>query len=279
MTAGTSLLPPDTAVGRVALRVDDLDRLVDFYTSVVGLAVLARTDDQATLGAGGRPLLELVRGPDAHPRSREEAGLFHTAFRVPDRAALGAALSRVETSWQLTGASDHRVSEALYLWDPEDNGIEIYRDFPREEWPTADGRVGMDTLPLERDALRAESSGDDALPDGADVGHVHLEVTDLDAARAFYEDTLGLGVRAEWTGAAFLAAGDYHHHVGLNVWSGRTAPAAGRGLDWFELVVPADALAAVRDRVAEAGIAVTETAEGILVRDPDRLAVRISVGE
>ena len=126
---------------------------------------------------------------------------------MPTRAALGDALDRVESNWRLTGASDHRVSEALYLHDPEDNGVYVYRDRPREEWPTGDGRVAMDTLALDFDTLREAATGAGGAPDRTDVGHVHLEATDLSAARAFYVDALGLDVRQEWDGALFAAAG------------------------------------------------------------------------
>jgi catechol 2,3-dioxygenase len=268
VTGNASTLPAETAVGRVALRAADVDRLVDFYRSVVGLDVRCRNADCTTLGAGGTALLELHAAPDAPSRGERAAGLFHAAFRVPTRAALGDALDCVESNWRLTGASDHRVSEALYLRDPEDNGVEVYRDRPRQEWPTRDGRVAMDTLPLDLDTLR--EAGDCApLPDGTDVGHVHLEVTDLSAARAFYVDALGLDVRQEWDGALFAAAGGYHHHVGLNTWNGRSAAAAGRGLDWFELRVPEPAVAAIRERLADSGPDVRGTGEGLAVADPD----------
>ena len=269
-------LPADTTVGRVALTVADLDSVVDFYTSVVGLAILTESDDRAVLGAGGRALLVLECDPDAPDRPREAAGLFHTAFRVPDRTALADALARIDSAWDLSGASDHRVSEALYLWDPEGNGVEIYRDRPREEWPTADGRVQMETLGLNLEALREEAAGAEDVPAETDIGHVHLEVTSLAEARAFYVDRLGLGVRQEWQGALFVAAGEYHHHVGLNRWNGRSKPAAGRGLAWFELCVPdEETLALARTRLADSGIAVTDTDDGIGVSDPDGIGVRL----
>jgi len=188
-------LPASTRVGRVALTATDVDELAAFYRDVVGLAVISRTADRATLGAGDTSLLELREDASAQPRPASAAGLFHTAFRVPDRGALGDALDRVRDRWRLTGASDHRVSEALYLRDPEGNGVEIYRDRPRDEWPTTDGRVEMTTAPLDLDALAADASGADAAPAGTDVGHVHLEVTDLDESREFYVDALGLRLR------------------------------------------------------------------------------------
>jgi catechol 2,3-dioxygenase len=282
MTDNEGTLSPETAVGRTALVVNDLDPVVGFYRDVVGLAVRYREGGRATLGAGGDPLLELTEDPDTPERSRRSAGLFHTAFRVPSRAALGDAVERIEHRWELTGASDHHVSEALYLDDPEGNGVEVYRDRPRAEWPTDDdGRVEMDTLPLDLEALADEAAGEDAAPPGTDVGHVHLEVTDLVAARRFYAGTLGMNVRQEWgSQALFVAAGDYHHHVGLNTWNRRSEPRTGRGLEWFELVLPdGTALGAARERFVDGGVevAVVEgdgTDDGFEVRDPDGISVR-----
>lgn len=276
----TDSLPAEAAVGRVALTVTDIAEVADFYRSVVGLDILSEREDRAVLGAGDRPLLVLEGDPESSERPREAAGLFHTAFRVPDREALADALERVEDEWTLAGASDHRVSEALYLWDPEDNGVEIYCDRPREEWPITEGRVQMDTLPLDQEALGEVASGADGVPADTDVGHVHLEVTSLDDARSFYVDALGMGVRQEWNGALFVAAGDYHHHVGLNTWNGRSDPASGRGLAWVELTVPDDdALAVTRERLAGAGVAVTDTNDGFAVSDPDGIGVRVTTAE
>ena len=273
-------LPPDTHVGRVTLRVNDLDRLVHFYEVVVGLQVHERTDDRATMGAGGDALLELVSDSDAPERGLEETGLFHTAVLVPDRAALGAALERIADRWLVDGASDHLVSEALYLVDPEDNGIEIYRDKPREAWPTtAEGTVEMDTLPLDLDDLAAESDGAARAPSETTVGHVHLEVSSVAAAREFYVETLGFGVRDDWgADALFVAAGDYHHHLGLNTWHGCTEPRTGRGLDEWELVVPDEpTLADVRERLVDRELAFEEAGGDLLVADPDGITVRVRV--
>jgi len=273
-----SQIVPETArVGRTALTVTDLDETVDFYRDVVGLAVLTRTETEATLGVDGTPLLVLERDADAPPRSRGQAGLFHNAFRVPTRAALGAALERIRDRWQLDGASDHDVSEALYLTDPEDNGVEIYADRPREEWPRADdGTVEMGTAPLDLDALAAESDRATAVPAGTTVGHVHLEASSLDAARAFYVDALGLGVQVASSQALFLAAGDYHHHLGVNAWNGRSEPAGRRGLAWFEFVVPdEETLTTVRRRLDGSEIATSERADGIELTGPDGIPVRI----
>ncbi|GAB6861855.1 VOC family protein [Haloplanus litoreus] len=258
-------------IGRVALRVADLDRMVEFYERAVGLERRAQNDERAVLGAGDGPLLVLLAAPDTPARDPAAAGLFHTAFRVPSRAALGDALDRVETAWRLDGASDHHVSEALYLSDPEGNGIELYRDRPQADWPTtADGRVEMDTLPLALDPLREAAAGTDRCPPGTDIGHVHLEVSSLAAARAWYVDGLGLDIRQSMPAALFLADGDYHHHVGLNTWNGRSAPTGGRGLAWFELFL-AESTAAVRERLGGG----TTAARGVDATDPDGVEVRV----
>ena len=292
-------LPAETRIGRAALRVADLDETTAFYRDVVGLAVLDRDDERATLGAGETPLLVLERDADRPARGRSDAGLFHTAFGVPSRPALGKALSRVRDRWRLDGASDHPVSEALYLDDPEGNGVEIYRDRPREEWPTdPDGtpRMATDSLDVEGVAAAAAGEGEeggadsaalvDRAPPGTDVGHVQLETTSLAAFEAVYVDGFGFGVGESGPDVRFVAAGGYHHHLAANTWRGRTAPAAGRGLAWFEVVVPdAAALDAVRDRldaVAEEGsveLAIAEHGNGLAVTDADGIEVRVRAAE
>lgn len=283
MTADGSL-PTTTQIGRVALRVADLDRELEFYRDVVGLDVRRHERDAATLGAGDEPLLELIAAPDAPPRGDDETGLFHTAFRVPSRGGLADVLHRVQKRWRLDGASDHLVSEALYFRDPEDNGIEVYWDRPREEWPIEDdGTVAMDTLPLDRSDLDGESTGAVTVPDGTTVGHVHLEVSTLEAAEKFYVDELGMRVRARYGNeATFVAAGDYHHHVGLNTWNGRTAPLTGRGrgIDWFELVVPTrESLIAILDRLDDRQVEVTDGRSRAVVDDPDGIELKLRTAE
>jgi len=278
-------LPADTGVGRVALRVNDPAAVADFYCEVVGLetGIDDASRDRRVLGVDGDPLLELHADPAAPERPRLATGLFHLAIRVPSRPALGAALARVEDRWSLDGASDHLVSEALYLSDPEDNGVEIYRDRPRSDWPEGpDGRVGMETRVLDLPDLRAaREDGIEGVPAGTDVGHVHLEVSSIAAAREFYVDALGLGVRQTYGDEAlFLAAGDYHHHVGVNVWNGRRDRPSGRGLEWFELWLPTDdALAEVGDRLERGGHDPTPIDGGIAVEDPAGIVLRIRSGE
>jgi len=278
------LLPAGTRVGRVVLAVSDLDAHTDFFERVVGLTIHDRSNGRALLatGTGGSESLLELHASDAPDRGDDETGLFHVAFRVPDRAALGAALERIEARWLLDGVSDHLVSEALYLRDPEGNGIEIYRDRKREAWPRDDdGTLEIASYRLDLDALRSASTGAATVPDGTDVGHVHLEVSSIAAARAVYVDALGFSVRDTWARngtveALFVAAGDYHHHVGLNTWNDRTKPSTGRGLKWVELLVPdADTLDAVERRLANADTDHARQGETVRMRDADDIAFRL----
>jgi len=272
-------LPQETRIGRTALRVGDLEEMTRFYRDVVGLSVLRTSATTSVLGVDDTPLLVLEGAEDALERHRSGAGLYHNAFRVPSRAALGDALGRIREQWQLGGASDHWVSEALYLTDPEGNGIEIYRDYPRDEWPISDdGSVRISTEPLDLASIETAAGGGSRLPSGTDVGHVHLEVSSLDAFRDFYVDTLGFEVQTTVPAASFVSAGGYHHHLGANTWHHRTTPSDGRGLSWFEVVVPEpSALDAVRERFAAREIPVTETGDGIEITDPDGIKVRLQV--
>ena len=272
-------LPRGTRIGRTALRVTDLEEMTEFYRAVVGLDVLRSSDATAVLGSDDAPLLVLEEDADALKRHRSGAGLYHNAFRVPSREALGAALGRIREHWQLGGAADHWVSEALYLTDPEGNGIEIYRDYPREEWPIADdGSVRISTEPLDLSSIEAAATGGNQVPPGTDVGHVHLEVSSMDAFRDFYVDTLGFEVQTTLPAASFVSAAGYHHHIGANTWHHRTTPSDGRGLSWFEVVVPdSSTLDAVRERFAAREIPVTEINDGIEVTDPDGIEIRLQV--
>jgi catechol 2,3-dioxygenase len=268
-------LPRDTRIGRAALLVSDVEETTGFYRDVVGLRVLRRSDTSSTLGVADTPLLVLEGDGDAR-RHSAAAGLFHNAFRVPSRDALGDALARIRDHWQLGGASDHGVSEALYLTDPEGNGVEIYRDYPRADWPRGDdGRIRMGTRALDLEPVDAAGAGEPGAPAGTDVGHVHLEVTSLASFGEFYVDTVGFAVQADVPAARFVAAGGYHHHVGANTWNRRSRPADGRGLSWFEVVLPGTApLDALRERVAASQYPVAETDDGISVTGPDGIEVR-----
>lgn len=269
-------LPSETRLGRTALRVADLAEMTTFYRDVVGLGVQHWGETTAVLGAGDTPLLVLEEATELPPRPDASAGLYHNAFRVPTRAALGDALQRIRAHAELTGASDHLVSEALYLSDPEHNGVEVYRDFPRDEWPTsADGTIELSTEPLDLDTLAAAAVGDDRAPPATDLGHVHLEVTSLDAFRSVYVERLGFEEQTTMPAASFVSAGGYHHHIGANTWQRRTEPASGRGLAWVEVVLPNRGdLTALRDRLAGSQCEVADSNDGITMGDPDEIALR-----
>jgi catechol 2,3-dioxygenase len=270
-------LPADTTLGPVALTVADLERSVAYWRDEIGLEVQDRAGGRATLGVPGSALLELVEVPGAPPADGY-SGLFHVALLVPERADLArwlahAARDRV----QLTGASDHDVSEALYLRDPDHHGIEIYADRPRALW---EGEVGqrLTTMPLDVDALLAvlddpASEPFDGLPAGTRIGHVHLRVADVPEAIGFYRDVLGFDLMASLGAqAAFLAAGGYHHHIGANTWESRgrpPAPAGAATLRHATIVLPtaADRDAAV-ERARAGGAPVEDGEDGTLVRDP-----------
>ena len=264
-----------TALGAIRLTVADLDRAQSFYERTIGLTTLDRSNGVARLGTEAGPLLELAGEPEAPPRPRGTTGLFHLALLVPTRADLATALRRVaESGWSFTGASDHLVSEALYLYDPEGNGIEIYRDRPRAEWRYVDGNLQMATEPLDLDGVMGElpaGGSPGPIAAGTRLGHAHLNVADIAAAEAFYGGVLGFDVTARgYPGALFLSAGGYHHHVGVNTWAGGDAPPReSRGLRWFEVVLPStEELAAAMNRIEAAGIETEEGEHGIHVRDP-----------
>ncbi|SEH55861.1 catechol 2,3-dioxygenase [Halopenitus malekzadehii] len=275
-SANSDTLPQGTRIGRTALRVGDLEEMSQFYRDVVGLSVLRTADTTSVLGVDDTPLLVLEGTEDTLQRHRSAAGLYHNAFRVPSRAALGDALARIRDQWQLGGASDHWVSEALYLTDPEGNSIEIYRDYPREDWPIADdGRVRISTEPLDLASIKSAATGGNQAPSGTDVGHVHLEVSSLDAFRGFYVDTLGFEVQTTVPAASFVSAGGYHHHIGANTWNHRSKPVGGRGLSWFEVVLPeTEALDVIRERISDSQYTVTARDNGIAVTGPDEIEVR-----
>ncbi|MFN7103070.1 MAG: VOC family protein [Pseudorhizobium sp.] len=214
-------------VEHVQLVVADLDQMSAYYQSVIGLRVIDRSRSGQVLGAGGRALLTLLHRPDAGRAPRTAAGLFHTAFLVPGRAELAHWLAHAAaTGVRLDGASDHLVSEALYLTDPEGNGIEIYHDRPPEEWPyNPDGTVAMatDRLDLRELLAYAPQTAWDGMADGTAIGHIHLQVGDVAQAEAFYGGVMGLTVMARYPGASFLASGGYHHHIAANIWNSRGA--------------------------------------------------------
>ena len=311
----TYRLPDNVHFGAVRLRVADLDRSLEFYVDTLGFRPVHQEAGEAPLAGEGEPerpgagedaasetpearqaarstareaslsatgelpaQVHLVERPGARPRPRGTAGLYHFAVLVPSRKDLARVLVHLrERGWPLQGASDHAVSEALYLADPDGNGIEIYVDRPRESWPRQDGEIAMTTLPIDLRGLLAELPAEpepwSGLAAGTTIGHIHLHEPSLAAAERFYHATLGFDVvTRRYPGALFLAAGGYHHHVGTNIWAGEGAPPTpedAAGLVDYELVVP-DAADRTRllDHLRETGVEPVQTPAGFRVRDP-----------
>ncbi len=277
-------LPHSITLGCVKLQVSSLERSLTFYREVVGLEVGQRTDARAFLTCGGdlNPLVELHEHPGATPaRSHSRLGLYHFAFRVPDRAALGCFIRHVAGRRVRVGMADHRVSEALYLSDPDGLGIEVYADRPREQWEHRDGQLVMSTDPLDVENLLSHT-GDNAfvgMPSGTVVGHVHLHVGDLGQASRFYHDGLGFD-KVVWAypGALFLSAGGYHHHVGVNTWASHAPPAGpddARLLAWRIVFSGAEDAESAAENIRSAGHAVNVVAGHFRVEDPWGTAVEL----
>jgi catechol 2,3-dioxygenase len=270
-----SILPAGSRVSELALTVADLEGETGFYERTLGLEVVGRGEREVRMGVGGNTIVRLTHDPKARA-VRGTARLYHFAILFPTRGDLAQALVRlVETRWPIDGASDHLVSEAIYLSDPERNGIELYRDRPREEWPTADGQIQMATLPLDLRGLVADANGKGAPgpPAGTVLGHIHLQVNDLPAAERFYAEVVGLELTARYGDAAsFLAAGGYHHHVGVNVWGTKGAPPAPEGalgLRWYRLSLPGrEALLELRGRLDEWAVPYEMENGELRFRDP-----------
>src|SRR5215217_4829596 len=273
----TATIAPATTVGAVELTVADLDRSVDYYTLAIGLKLLSRDSGVARLGSpDGLELLVLVEEPGAQP-VRGHSGLFHFALLLPSQQDLArwlvhAAGARVP----LSGMSDHLVSEAIYLRDPDWHGIEIYRDRPRAEWEREGEFVRMATIPLDIPAVLSALEDDELdferIPPGTTMGHVHLQVADIPSAEQFYTEVLGFDVQARYgTQATFVSAGGYHHHLGANTWNSRGAAPAPEGsaaLRHATVLIPDDSeLERIAARVA--GAAATADG-GIYVRDPSQ---------
>jgi catechol 2,3-dioxygenase len=281
-SATTATLPATVRLGAVHLTVTDLDRSARFYEEAIGLEAHRRDGREAALGAGGRDLVVLVEEPEARPAGRH-AGLYHFALLNPSRLELARAAQRlIATGTPISGASDHGVSEAIYLPDPDGNGIELAADRPRERWgdlsdPTAlGGPTPLDLhgllAPVDGSEVQASASGELA------VGHLHLHVGDIERALGFWRDLIGFEVMTRFSSAAFISAGGYHHHLGLNTWRGEGVPPAPDGTvglrHWTIVLEQPAQVAEVRERLAR-GAEVEELPGGFLTRDPYGNPVRL----
>jgi catechol 2,3-dioxygenase len=282
----SELIAPATRIGAVHLVTATLEQQIDFYHTALGMKILQQSDLAASLGAADRPLIILTEVPGAK-RVRRATGLYHLAVRVPSRLELARTLAHLaDTDAAFEGMANHGVSESLYLHDADKNGIEIYCDRPMDSWPRgAQGQLKMDTLPLDLDNLMDELAANDHPWDGlhpqTDIGHVHLHVSQLNDAQQFYQQVLGLTLTQHMaSGVAFLAAGAYHHQVGINTWLGAGTPPPppnSIGLRWFELCLPNQTERnKVAERVRAAGLLLEDTVGGLLVRDPSRNGVLLT---
>lgn len=285
----THSIYPGTSIGTVHLKVADLQRSILFYRDIIGLKVLRQEADAAELTADGkRPLLALRQIAGARTmRKRTTSGLYHFAILVPDRQSLGLSLRRLLENRIRIGSSDHLVSEALYLDDPDGNGIEIYADRPRDQWKhQSNGDIAMAVDPLDLDDLlkQAENLPWTGLHPATTIGHIHLHVADLNRTWEFYGGVLGFDLVARMGDAAlFISAGGYHHHIGLNVWAGEGAPTPPEdavGLSYYDIVIPdRQELEATIDRLRHAGITVGEHDSGWMFKDPSGIGIRLTAGE
>jgi catechol 2,3-dioxygenase len=221
----TFIIDPHTVIGWLTLAVRDLEHMSQFYRNVIGLNELTRRDRQIDLGVNGDVLVKLQSIPDGkrHPHS---PGLFHMAIRLPGRRELAQWFNHLlQAQYPLDGAGDHLVSEALYLTDPEGNGIEMYYDRPPERWESDENGIKMDTLAVDLKSLQADAPDQpfNQLPAGTTLGHIHLQVNNVEKAVEFYRDVMGFQLMAQWPGAGFLSAGGYHHHIGVNMWNSKNA--------------------------------------------------------
>ncbi len=278
-------LPDGFRFGPAALRVSDPGRALDFYVNKIGLVMRQREEGFALLGTDAEEVLRLDFHPGIAPRNYRETGLYHVAILVPDRPSLGGAIARLAEHDIRLGAADHLVSEAIYVWDPDNNGIEIYRDRPREEWSWQGNQVQMANRPLDFDGLLGEKEvarlAKAPMKNGTRIGHIHLEVDDLAKARKFYGEVVGFAATATLPGAQFLGAGGYHHHLGTNIWESRNGPppspdTAGISLMTFEM--PDDvSMTALKARLEAAGVETKTKGSGFDFADPWQTQVEVKL--
>ncbi|MBM7654364.1 VOC family protein [Neobacillus cucumis] len=244
---------PNIYVGEVNIKVKNLENSITFYQNIIGFQILEKSERKGVLTADGKtPLVTLEQPADVIPKQGRTSGLYHFAILLPSRADLGGFLRHIIQTGYPLGAADHYVSEALYLEDPDGNGIEVYRDRPSSEWTWKNDLVNMATEQLDAEGILASSVAEwDGLPPGTIMGHIHLHVGDLEKAKEFYTKGLGFDVVSYYPQAVFLSSGGYHHHVAINTWQGAGAPTPPKnsvGLKWYTLVFPSEG---AREKVIE----------------------------
>ncbi|WP_462409838.1 VOC family protein [Neobacillus sp. Marseille-QA0830] len=275
---------PNIFVGEVNIKVKNLEYSTTFYQNVIGLKVLEKTDRKTVLTTDGKTaLLTLEQPNDVISKPQQTAGLYHFAILLPTRADLSVFLRHILEIRYPLGAGDHYVSEALYLNDPDGNGIEVYRDRPSSEWTWKNGLVDMATEEVDAEGILAESNAEwNGLPAGTVMGHIHLHVSDLAASQEFYTKGLGFDIVSHYPQAVFLSTGGYHHHIAINTWQGVGAPTPPNnsvGLNWYTLVFPDEAARekAVQ-RLNSLHAPVEKKADDYVTNDPAGNKIRLVVG-
>ncbi|MBU9710717.1 VOC family protein [Evansella tamaricis] len=277
---------PNIYVGQVNINVMDLEKSLQFYRDFIGFKVLSTNEQKVTLTVDGKhPLLTLESPRDVLPKNERATGLYHFAILLPGRTDLSAFLRHVIQENYPIGASDHLVSEAIYLSDPDGNGIEVYRDRLEEEWNWRSEEVSMATEPLDGQGILAETDKLwEGLPKGAIIGHIHLHVSELKSTEEFYVKGLGFDVMTRrYPGALFLSTGGYHHHIGLNIWNGMGAPAPEKksvGMNWFSLEF-SDTLSREKTvrQLENIGASIQSRGNQILTKDPSGNQIVLKVTE
>jgi catechol 2,3-dioxygenase len=274
----TATIHPATEVGTVTLKVADLQRSLKFYTEVIGLRTFQANEHTAVLGAGKRAILTLEAVPGANRQPVNTTGLYHAAILLPDRHALAVKIAQIAAIQYPFGYSDHLVSEAFYLSDPDGNGLELYRDRPRSEWHWDGQQIRMASDPIDFDSFFAEikdndeAVGNPEVPNGTKLGHMHLRIANIPLAEQFYQGVLGFNVTAKLPGALFLSAGGYHHHLGMNTWESRNSklpmePSA--GLRELSISLPDVAeLDRLTTQIEAAGVPVERSDDSAVILDP-----------
>ncbi len=280
-------IPDNTKIQSVDLKIKDMERSLNFYSDLMGFKVIETVHNKSFLSANGQYpyLIKLEEDNSAIPRPGETTGLFHTAIRFPNRAELARVFLRLfDRKVKFQGFSDHLVSEAIYLADPDENGVELYTDRPKEDWVYKMGQIEMDTLPLNLSTLTSELKDRDewnGIHPLTDIGHIHLNVSDLKKAQEIYSMLLGFNItNSLYSGALFFSAGGYHHHIGTNVWSsrgGKPAPENSMGLSGFTIKMPNENyLEFIKERAVEEGLLDKKSViNELVIRDLDHIKIRL----
>jgi catechol 2,3-dioxygenase len=274
---------PNIYVGEVNIKVKNLEKALIFYQNIMGFKVLDKTDRKAALTTDGKtPLVTLEQPENVIPKEERMSGLYHFAILLPSRADLSVFLRHFLGTGYPLGAADHYVSEALYINDPDGNGIEVYRDRPSKEWTWKNGLVDMATEELDGNSILAESDAEwNGLPEGTVMGHIHLHVGDLQKAEEFYTKGLGFEVVSHYPQAVFLSTGRYHHHIAINTWQGvgaATPPQNSVGLNWYTLVFPDEAARETAlQQLEQLGSIVQKETDYFVVSDSSGNQIRLAV--